>query len=396
MQRTAVRPYALIERVMRMSFVTRAVADLVLVRPHRPHTALTYPFIVKTKHINSSVVLIVAAALAAGITPIAEACSRILWNDNKLAVLVGRTMDWPETTEPVLTVLPRGMQRNGGMAGTEQVVKENGAEWTSKHGSLVTTIYGIGTADGINEKGLAGHMLYLNAADFGPRVPGKPGLQAGLWLQYLLDNAADVKEALALLEQVQIVMVTAHGHKANVHLAIEDVSGDSAIIEFVKGKQVVHHGREYRVMTNDPTYDEQLALLKQKDFSKPSSDMPLPGNVKATDRFQRAAYFSAMLPEPKNEREAVASVLAIARNVSVPFGAPYKGFGIYNTEYRTAINLTTRRYFFELTTSPNVLWADLTKFDLSPGTAVMTLNPDDLGLSGDVTGRFQKAAQAPF
>jgi choloylglycine hydrolase len=351
---------------------------------------------VKTKHINSSVVLIVAAALAAGITPIAEACSRILWNDNKLAVLVGRTMDWPETTEPVLTVLPRGMQRNGGMAGTEQVVKENGAKWTSKHGSLVTTIYGIGTADGINEKGLAGHMLYLNAADFGPRDPGKPGLQAGLWLQYLLDNAADVKEALALLEQVQIVMVTAHGHKANVHLAIEDVSGDSAIIEFVKGKQVVHHGREYRVMTNDPTYDEQLALLKQKDFSKPSSDMPLPGNVKATDRFQRAAYFSAMLPEPKNEREAVASVLAIARNVSVPFGAPYKGFGIYNTEYRTAINLTTRRYFFELTTSPNVLWADLTKFDLRPGTAVMTLNPDDLGLSGDVTGRFQKAAQAPF
>ena len=103
-----------------------------------------------------------------------------------------------------------------------------------------------------------------------------------------------------------------------------------------------------------------------------------------------------MLPEPKNEREAVASVLAIARNVSVPFGAPYKGFGIYNTEYRTAITLTTRRYFFELTTSPNVLWADLTKFDLRPGTAVMTLNPDDLGLSGDVTGRFQKAAQAPF
>lgn len=62
-----------------------------------------------------------------------------------------------------------------------------------------------------------------------------------------------------------------------------------------------------------------------------------------------------MLPKPTSEREAVAAILAIARNVSVPFGAPYKGFGIYNTEYRTAMNLTDRRYFFELTTAPNVI-----------------------------------------
>jgi choloylglycine hydrolase len=188
----------------------------------------------------------------------------------------------------------------------------------------------------------------------------------------------------------------ANGHKATVHLAIEDASGDSAIIEYINGKPVVHHGKEYRLMTNDPTYDEQLALLEKQDFSKPSSDTPLPGNVKATDRFQRAAYFASMLPEPKSEREAIAGILAIARNISVPFGAPYKGFGIYNTEYRTAINLNTRRYFFELTTSPNVLWADLTKFDLKPGAPVMKLDPDNIALSGDVTERFQKAERAPF
>ena len=339
---------------------------------------------------------IVATALVAALSPVADACSRILWNNNALAVIAGRTMDWPESTLPILTVLPAGMERNGGMAGPEVAVQENPAKWTSKYGSLITSVYGIGTADGVNEKGLAGHMLYLKATDYGPRDATKPGIQAGLWLQYLLDQAADVKEALALLEEVQIVMVAANGHDATVHLAIEDASGDSAIIEYVNGKKVVHHGKEYRLMTNDPTYDEQLALLEKHDFSKPSSDTPLPGNVKATDRFQRAAYFTSMLPEPKTEREAIASILAIARNVSVPFGAPYKGFGIYNTEYRTAINLATRRYFFELTTSPNVLWADLTKFDLKPGAPVMTLDPDNLELSGDVTERFQKAERAPF
>jgi len=325
----------------------------------------------------------------------AFACSRILSNDNKLAVVVGRTMDWPESTEPVLTVFPRAMKRDGGRFGPAEVVKDNPLKWTSKYGSLVTTIYGVGTADGLNERGLAAHMLFLNAADFGPRDASKPGVNGGLWAQYLLDNAANVAEALTLHDKIQIVMTEARGTKTTVHLALEDASGDSAIIEYIGGKPVIHHGREYKIMTNDPPYDQQLALLKAHDFSKPSSDTPLPGNVKPSDRFQRAAYFLAMLPAPKTEREAVAGVLAIARNVSVPFGAPYKGFGIYNTEYRTVTDLTNELYFFELTTSPNVVWADLKKFDLRPGAPVKTLNPDDIDLSGDVSGKFRRA-KAPF
>ena len=272
-----------------------------------------------------SALLTVAAGLLAW-QPAADACTRVLWNNNKLPfVITGRSMDWPETTEPVLTVLPRGMKRDGGRAGSEVVVGSNPALWTSKYGSLVTTIYGMGTADGFNERGLGAHMLYLKDADFGPRVVSKPAVQAGLWAQFLLDNVATVEEALALLNTVQVVTVESHGHKANVHLAIEDASGDSAIIEYANGGQIVHHGREYRIMTNEPLYAVQLALLKEHDFSKPSSATPLPGNVRPEDRFQRAAYFAALLPaKPNSEREAVAAVLAIVRNASVPFGAPYQ------------------------------------------------------------------------
>jgi penicillin V acylase-like amidase (Ntn superfamily) len=328
--------------------------------------------------------------------PAAEACTRVLCNNNKFpGVVVGRSMDWPQSTEPVLTVLPRGMKRDGGRAASEVVVGSNPAQWTSKYGSLVTTIYGMGTADGFNERGLGAHMLYLKDADFGPRVAGKPAVQAGLWAQFLLDNTATVEEALALLNTVQVVPVESHGHEANVHLAIEDASGDSAIIEYANGGQIVHHGREYRIMTNEPLYSVQLALLKEHDFSKPSSATPLPGNVRPQDRFQRASYFAALLPEFESERAAVAAVMAIVRNASVPFGAPYEGFGIYNTEYRTVANLTDQRYFFEMTTSPNVFWASLSKFDLAPGASVMILDPNNIELSGDVTGKFQKGP-APF
>jgi penicillin V acylase-like amidase (Ntn superfamily) len=317
-------------------------------------------------------------------------CTRVLWNTNKLAVLSGRTMDWPESTEPILTVFPRGRSRSGGLTGTEVSVAENPLEWTSAYGSLITSIYGIGTVDGINERGLAGHALHLDSTDLGQRDTTRPGLQIALWLQYMLDLAATVGEAVGLLDGFQPVMIQAHGHAATIHFAIEDPSGDSAIVEYLAGKPVVHRGRQYTLMTNDPPYDEQLELLEELDFSHPSAETPLPGNVDARDRFQRAAYYSAMLPEPASEREAAASVFSIVRNVSVPFGAPYRDLGIYDTEYRTVCDLTNRRYFFELTSSPNVIWTELDQLNFSSDAEVVALNPDDIELAGDVTGRYRE------
>lgn len=226
------------------------------------------------------------AALALAPAQLAQSCSRAVYEGPNGTLVTTRSNYWIGSQGTHLWMYPRGLERDGaGGPGT--------LTWTFRYGSIVTTVYGIGTADGLNERGLGVHMLYLKTTDFGPRDPSKPGVHAGLWSQFLLDNAATVEEALAALETVQVVMVETHGHKATVHLAIEDATGDSAIIEFVKGKRVVHHGREHRIMTNDPTYDEQLVLLAKMDVSKPSS-----------------------------EREAVASMLAIARNVSVPFARP--------------------------------------------------------------------------
>jgi choloylglycine hydrolase len=309
----------------------------------------------------------------------------VLSNENAIGVIVGRTMDWPESTEPTLTVFPRGIARDGAILGGHRVLAGDSATWTSTYGSLVTTIYGMGAADGMNERGLAAHMLYFMPSVFAPRDESIPGLNAGLWAQFVLDTSATVEEALANLAAVQLVLVEAHGVKATVHLAMEDATGDSAIIEYVDGVATVYHGREHRIMTNDPSYDQQLVLLAEHDFSHPTSDMPLPGNVNPRDRFARASYYSALLPEPANVRQAVAGVLAVTRNVSVPFGAPYRGFGIYNTEYRTVADLTALRYFFELTTSPNVVWIDLAKLDMSEGAATLSVNPDSIELSGEIS-----------
>ena len=91
-------------------------------------------------------------------------CTSVLWNDNGLAVVVGRSMDWPTSTDPILTVLPRGLAHDGGLIGPSRIVDENPLTWTSTYGSLVTTVYGVGAADGLNERGLAAHMLYFKPA----------------------------------------------------------------------------------------------------------------------------------------------------------------------------------------------------------------------------------------
>ena len=79
----------------------------------------------------------------------------------------------------------------------------------------------------------------------------------------MLDNYATVAEAVAALRQepFYVVPVTSpDGKPGTVHLAISDPTGDSAIFEYVGGKLVIHHGRQYQVMTNSPIYDQQLAL----------------------------------------------------------------------------------------------------------------------------------------
>lgn len=41
-------------------------------------------------------------------------CTRVLWNDNDIAVLAGRSMDWPESTEPLLVAFPAVVRATAG------------------------------------------------------------------------------------------------------------------------------------------------------------------------------------------------------------------------------------------------------------------------------------------
>jgi choloylglycine hydrolase len=59
------------------------------------------------------------------------------------------------------------------------------------------------------------------------------------------------------------------------------------------------------------------------------------------------------------------------------------------------MNLSDKIYYFELTTSPSVIWTDLSAMNLEAGQPVRVLDPNNIDLSGNVMGDF-RAAPAPF
>ncbi|MTE16937.1 linear amide C-N hydrolase [Nocardia sp. CT2-14] len=64
-------------------------------------------------------------------------------------------------------------------------------------------------------------------------------------MQYFLDQFTSVDELVRDLaaNPVHVRPVSAQGEVSTIHLAFEDTSGDSAIIEHVNGKPRVHHDR---------------------------------------------------------------------------------------------------------------------------------------------------------
>ena len=180
-------------------------------------------------------------AFAAVFTPIADACTRAVYFGKEGQTITCRSMDWAADTLSDMWIFPRGMARDGGLGG------EGGKswKWTSKHGSVITSIYDGGTADGMNEKGLVANLLYLAEAEYSPVNDTRPAVVITAWAQYVLDNFATVQEAVAEMQEESFRMVAVEspeGKPGTIHLAISDTSGDSAIFEYIKGKLVIHHG----------------------------------------------------------------------------------------------------------------------------------------------------------
>ncbi|NLA52115.1 MAG: linear amide C-N hydrolase [Alcaligenaceae bacterium] len=340
--------------------------------------------------------LLTTSLILAGVTT-AMACTRVVYLGEEEQIITARSMDWKMDIETNLWAFPRGVERVG-EAGP------NSIKWKSKYGSVIASGYDIATTDGLNEKGLAANLLWLVESEYPEfKQDSKPGLSVALWAQYVLDNYASVKEAVEALEKEPFTLVTdsipGQDRLATVHLSMSDASGDSAIIEYIDGKQVIHHNRSYQVMTNSPVFSEQIALNEY--WKQIGGTVMLPGTNRAADRFVRASFYVDAIPKKAPIRESLASMFGVIRNASVPYGISSETEpNISSTRWRTVTDHKNLNYFFESALSPNTFWVDLKKmnFDFDPDKAMKL----DLGkqeskvYAGEVSASFVETKPFAF
>jgi penicillin V acylase-like amidase (Ntn superfamily) len=324
-----------------------------------------------------------------------RACTRVVYSGPNNTVMTGRTMDFSMEIPANLWVFPRGMQRNGGAG-------DNSVEWTSKYGSLAVSSWDIATSDGMNEKGLVANLLWLTETQYPDfnRDSNKKGMAVSLWAQYALDNFATVAEAVAGLASETFAVVSDNipgtDKFVTVHLSLSDATGDNAIVEYVGGKLVIHHHPSYTVMTNDPTFEQQLAIAKYWE-NIPGKTF-LPGSVVSSDRFVRARYYIDAIPQTDDTRVAVASVFSVIRNVSVPYGYQIEGFpNLSTTRWRVVADQKNLVYYYESALTPNTFWLDLKKVDFSEKGKVKKLDLSDYKTySGETSGEFKDSQPFQF
>ncbi|NGM69319.1 linear amide C-N hydrolase [Natronolimnobius sp. AArcel1] len=320
-------------------------------------------------------------------------CTRLTYLGPDGRVLTARSMDWKEDIGTNIWALPRGLEREGNVGPASLT-------WTADYGSVVATAYDIATTDGMNDAGLVANLLWLPESEYPDWDGETPAISISLWAQYMLDNFATVAEAVDHVESEEFAVVTeqvpGEDRLAALHLSLSDATGDSAIMEYVDGELVIHHSREYQVMTNSPTFDKQRALVEYWDDI--GGTVMLPGTNRPADRFARARFYVDSIPQTDDRRAATASVLSVIRNVSVPYGisTPDEPH-ISSTRWRTVADHTDEIYYFESALMPNAFWVSLEELDLEAGAdaRVLRLGPDQSTVfAGDVSDQLE--ASDPF
>ena len=99
--------------------------------------------------------------------------------------------------------------------------------------------------DGMNEKGVAVGMNALPEAE-SPYDPFKLTIGELQLIRLVLDYAASTEEALTLIRKYNIRMET-----PPIHYLIADISGHSAIVEFINGEmEIIENSYPWQVTTN--------------------------------------------------------------------------------------------------------------------------------------------------
>ncbi|NBX93205.1 MAG: linear amide C-N hydrolase [Proteobacteria bacterium] len=274
----------------------------------------------------------------------ASACTAFLLHREK-EKLVGKSYDWNHESALLITN-KKGVSKKG----FSPVFWESGPQWISKYGSITFNQYGREFPNGgMNEEGLVVEVLWLSSSEY-EAFDSRPVLNQLTWVQYQLDNFASVSEVIEALPKHRLSPI-----QGKIHYFVCDKSAQCAVVEWQKGKPVVHFGENLNppVITNH-TFEESLAALQNSDAL--SNDASI--EESSLHRFVRAAKLV------KETEVSVSGGFSILNAVAM------KGLTTWNIVYdleNLTINYRTRK-------NPTIRSVNLRQHDFSCSTTTLMLN----------------------
>ncbi len=291
----------------------------------------------------------------------AMACTDIIVNARD-HYFVGRNFDWP-IKDTYLVVNPTGLEHQS----DDLSVKHQTLKWTSKYGSVTFDLADANNQpdryavlDGINQYSLTAAALWLQDSAY-PNPPHQQVIATGLWVQYILDNAKTVKEAIQLAQNITIEPVVFNKQAILLHLVMHDAGGHSAVLEYLNGKLVVFQAKTMPVpvLTNN---NYQVSLLNLQKYQGFGGSLTLPSGYDSEDRFVRAAYFIKQLSPLSSSQAALNSTFQILGEVSEPAGA-VGGATMWSVVY----DLSNQTVYYRDIDNPKIRFVRLNQFDFSKG-----------------------------
>ncbi|MGY3571752.1 linear amide C-N hydrolase [Vibrio paucivorans] len=285
---------------------------------------------------------------ALGASTIASACSNVFW-DSPQGVVVTRTMDWMESTHPLLLKVAAGEKRNYHGYDTAD------REYVVKNAFVAIAAYGNLIGEGVNEHGLQASVQYYRGMQLAEG--NETTLSQNELAGYLLANYDDVQQVVDNIKDIRIGLTSIPGMQEppRWHYIISDESGDRAVIQYDENGVKVYRGEDAQVVTNS-SQNELLAAWEKKSeqlegFGGYGSQFQLnAGNTDSEQRFVFAKYFVSQLRSANSPLQAMMAVEGTA--FKVPQQAAYRpqdGMDTYATEYTITYNLESGDVVFKYT-----------------------------------------------
>lgn len=162
------------------------------------------------------------------------ACSVISAKASDGSHIWGRNFDWYGSVPIIVKCIPKDGYSSIASCDFQNITDSSVALPESFLNKMLTIAALYVPMDGINEAGLCVADLEVNEGGMLDVDTDKPDLTVTTAIRLLLNHAATVDEAIALLEQYDIHASGGISH----HIAISDAAGASVVIEFVDGKMI--------------------------------------------------------------------------------------------------------------------------------------------------------------